>query len=830
MLEQGGAKIVKSYDTPDWSPDKAQQEMEQTITALGKNGFDAVYVANDGMAGGAIAAMKAAGIDPAKLFVTGQDAEVAGVQRILAGEQLMTVYQPIKKIAAHVGRDRRAAGRRASRPAEASRPSKTDNGAGPGARRCCSPRSSIDKDNINDTVVKDGFLEGGRRSAPAPTRRPARTPASSERARSSPRKLVATRSPKGEQLRAILGGPDRVAAARRSPLPSERELAERYERRADDRARRDRPAGRGGPGRRASRAAARSSPRPRVAQAAALSSFTEDMRARGPDAGLAGPAAQGVEPADDLVAGAARARARRAGRARRRVRTADGEPMALEEAFLPAERFGALAERGPRAALAVRACWRSASARASRRPTSAWSRSRSSARTPTCSASRPGRAGLQFHTILLDEDERPVAYAWSLFRGDRYEIRLRQERASVSAGVQMAAEMAEQPRVLARSAAPSRRAGRARCARVGAARLPGSCSSRAARPTTPRSSGATCWSWRRGRPVALAAPQPADALRRRRTDLDGWLAVGVSQSGRTPEIVTVLERFGAAGARTVADHQRPRQPAGRARPTRRSTPRAGAERAVPATKTVTAQLAAFAVLAEALAATRARLPWDADAWAALPDAVGELLADAEPAARRGAAVGAAQGLVAIARGLLLGAALEAALKLQGDDRRARRGLRRPPTSATARSPVVRREPAGADARAPAARRRPTSPSSPRGCASAAAGAAPRRRRLAPTLPFPPVCAEPLAAIPAIVRAQQLARAVALPRGHRSRRAARAGEGHADDVVPESGGRRSGGPPDSLSGTYISERCDRRRDGRRCSLRTYRGAAAHNTQL
>src|ERR1700709_1602225 len=99
VYKQAGAKIVKSYDTPDWSPDKAQQEMEQTITALGKTGFDAVYVANDGMAGGAIAAMKAAGLDPSKMYVTGQDAEVTGVQRIIKGEQLNTVYQPLKIIA-----------------------------------------------------------------------------------------------------------------------------------------------------------------------------------------------------------------------------------------------------------------------------------------------------------------------------------------------------------------------------------------------------------------------------------------------------------------------------------------------------------------------------------------------------------------------------------------------------------------------------------------------------------------------------------------------------------------------------------------------------------
>ena len=64
VLDTSGVKIAKEYDTPDWSPDKAQTEMEQAITALGKDGFDGVYAANDGTAGGAIAAMKGAGIDP----------------------------------------------------------------------------------------------------------------------------------------------------------------------------------------------------------------------------------------------------------------------------------------------------------------------------------------------------------------------------------------------------------------------------------------------------------------------------------------------------------------------------------------------------------------------------------------------------------------------------------------------------------------------------------------------------------------------------------------------------------------------------------------------
>src|SRR3954453_2089167 len=99
VIDGSGFKVAKEYDTPDWSPDKAQSEMEQAITAVGKGKFVGVYAANDGTAGGAIAAMKSAGIDPKTIPVTGQDAEVAGIQRILAGDQYMTVYKPLKPLA-----------------------------------------------------------------------------------------------------------------------------------------------------------------------------------------------------------------------------------------------------------------------------------------------------------------------------------------------------------------------------------------------------------------------------------------------------------------------------------------------------------------------------------------------------------------------------------------------------------------------------------------------------------------------------------------------------------------------------------------------------------
>ena len=99
VFDKDGVEIAREFDTPDWLPENAQREMDQAITALGEDGFEAVYAANDGTAGGAIAALKGAGIDPASKPVTGQDAELAAVQRIIAGEQYMTVYKPYKTLA-----------------------------------------------------------------------------------------------------------------------------------------------------------------------------------------------------------------------------------------------------------------------------------------------------------------------------------------------------------------------------------------------------------------------------------------------------------------------------------------------------------------------------------------------------------------------------------------------------------------------------------------------------------------------------------------------------------------------------------------------------------
>ena len=152
VIDGSGLKVGKEYDTPDWSPDKAQSEMEQAITALGKNGFVGVYAANDGTAGGAVAAMKSNGVDPKKIPLTGQDAELAGIQRIVAGDQYMTVYKAIKpeaEQAAQMAYDL-AQGKKAATT------STVNNGQADVPSVLLKP-VAVTKDNIQDTIVKDGF-------------------------------------------------------------------------------------------------------------------------------------------------------------------------------------------------------------------------------------------------------------------------------------------------------------------------------------------------------------------------------------------------------------------------------------------------------------------------------------------------------------------------------------------------------------------------------------------------------------------------------------------------------------------------------------------------
>jgi D-xylose transport system substrate-binding protein len=156
VLDKSGLKIAKEFDTPDWSPDKAQTEMEQSITSLGKDGFVGVYSANDGMAGGIIAALKGAGIEPQSKPVTGGDSEAAAIQRILTGEQLSTIYLAIKQQAETSAKLAVEAAQGKMDPDGIAKV-KVDNGSKMVPSVLLSP-IAVTKDNIQDTVIKDGFL------------------------------------------------------------------------------------------------------------------------------------------------------------------------------------------------------------------------------------------------------------------------------------------------------------------------------------------------------------------------------------------------------------------------------------------------------------------------------------------------------------------------------------------------------------------------------------------------------------------------------------------------------------------------------------------------
>lgn len=148
--------IAKQYDTAKWSPAVAEVNMKKAIKAVGLADIAAVYAANDGLAGAVIKALKDAGatkIPP----VTGQDANLDAVQRIVAGEQYMTAYKPFPEEATRAaemavykvqGRDIQfdsLTRDTADSPTEKKIPT------------MLVPVVALTKDNIKDTVIADGI-------------------------------------------------------------------------------------------------------------------------------------------------------------------------------------------------------------------------------------------------------------------------------------------------------------------------------------------------------------------------------------------------------------------------------------------------------------------------------------------------------------------------------------------------------------------------------------------------------------------------------------------------------------------------------------------------
>jgi len=158
VLDSSGVTILEEYDNPDWSPENAQQWTSDQLSKYKPTEINGVYAANDGQAGGVVAALTGAGVSRDSLPpITGQDAEIAAIQRILAGEQALTIYKPIPieaETAAEVAVEL-ATGEEVGETTDTGVTQSDYNGV---TSYIFDP-IAVTQDNVADTVIADGFYD-----------------------------------------------------------------------------------------------------------------------------------------------------------------------------------------------------------------------------------------------------------------------------------------------------------------------------------------------------------------------------------------------------------------------------------------------------------------------------------------------------------------------------------------------------------------------------------------------------------------------------------------------------------------------------------------------
>lgn len=149
-IQRGDIEVIHEDWAADWDPANAKKIMNAAVTRFGTQ-FDAVLASNDGTAGGAIQALKEAGV-MGEVLVTGQDADVVACQRIAAGTQSMTIYKPVERLATRAAE--LAVDIARGKPVIA-------NGSVPNGQRdvpsVLLEIIVVDRDNLRATVVADGF-------------------------------------------------------------------------------------------------------------------------------------------------------------------------------------------------------------------------------------------------------------------------------------------------------------------------------------------------------------------------------------------------------------------------------------------------------------------------------------------------------------------------------------------------------------------------------------------------------------------------------------------------------------------------------------------------
>lgn len=149
-IDSGDIKIVADQWAKEWLAEEALKHTENALTR-NNNLIDAVVVSNDGTAGGVIEALTSQNL-AGRVLVSGQDAELAALQRVLAGTQTMTVYKPIAKLAPAAVEAAIALAR-----GEKLNITRSVNNGRIDVPSILIEPIPINKDNIESTVIADGF-------------------------------------------------------------------------------------------------------------------------------------------------------------------------------------------------------------------------------------------------------------------------------------------------------------------------------------------------------------------------------------------------------------------------------------------------------------------------------------------------------------------------------------------------------------------------------------------------------------------------------------------------------------------------------------------------
>ena len=149
-IDRGDIRVVSDQWAKEWQASEALKHTENALTQA-KNNVVAVVASNDGTAGGVIQALSGQGLE-GKVLVSGMDADLAGLQRVVAGTQAMTIYKPIKPLSTRAAEAAVAL----ARGEQLTTNGTVNNGLRDVPSILLEP-VVVDKTNMVETVVKDGF-------------------------------------------------------------------------------------------------------------------------------------------------------------------------------------------------------------------------------------------------------------------------------------------------------------------------------------------------------------------------------------------------------------------------------------------------------------------------------------------------------------------------------------------------------------------------------------------------------------------------------------------------------------------------------------------------